>query len=58
MSDSESQGFPKTGRRGISAALRAEGASAARSELVSSGSVSKSLSSKRNRRACVPEPRR
>src|SRR5918994_7265174 len=50
MSPSESQGFPKTGRRGTSAALRAEGWSAARTELVSSCPLSKSLASKRHGR--------
>ena len=42
MSTVEAQGFPKTGRRGISAALRAERWSAPRREPVFSGSVAKS----------------
>src|ERR1035438_5874922 len=50
MSTVESQGFPKTGRRGISAALRAEGVSAARTKLVFSGSISKSPTSKKDGR--------
>jgi hypothetical protein len=48
MSTSESQGFPKTGRWGTSAALRAEGCSAARTELVFSGPISKSPVSKKH----------
>jgi hypothetical protein len=50
MSTVESQGFPNTGRRGTSAALRAEGSSAARTEFVLSGSVAKSAASTRNLR--------
>jgi hypothetical protein len=49
MSAVESHGFPKTGRRGMSAALRAEGASAARSELLSSCSISNRSTERNNR---------
>src|SRR5437588_2353655 len=57
MSDTESQGFPKTGRRGISAALRAPGASAARRELVLSGCLSKSTASTRMVGSLTPRAR-